>query len=654
MMNSRSRVVIVLVLFLAIYAAGIFFHQGNTYWLNVWSDFFWTSSSILAAYRCFETSRQMPLRYLKMAWRWFGIGSVFWTMGMFIWTWRQLVQNIAVPFPDLSTFLFLSIIPCITIGLVYYSWNLSHGVNKVINIADVGISLCVISFVCIILFYRTIIEYQGSMLYLLTALAYPFLSITTLFFATLQIWESRPVNKLPYTLLMLGFASFTGVNIAYAYGLLHRFYQTGEFLDVLWTVGFFFLYWAGFEEAELVKKKTLGFDYVMKPNIALALFPGVTLFFVLTAAHTYQKNFQGIDSLLLIIAVVFTILIGIRTWISQTTQFKLQTETEHYAKKLDVIIQQMPAGLAITDPESGQIYLHNHQAEQILRGDLSLIDELQKGKEEMDFTLKNGESLTVLSKVSDIETKTSDRFRVLTFVDITEKKQIYEETKRVARIREDFLLLVSHELKTPLTSLKLGMQFLDKKITDEGLRKVFRPCLEEIKRFEHLTNDLIDISNIDAGRLSLEPIKLNLAELVRNVFSRLDFELKSKKYEVQFLVMEDLYGYWDQLRIEQVIVNLLNNAIKYGEFKPIDVSVTREENFAVFSIHDNGPGISQEDKQRIFRKFERASSTKNFGGFGIGLFVSKNIVEAHKGTLTVNDIEGRGTTFKMRLPLALG
>lgn len=649
MIRSRFSLILLMLISLAIFALGIFLLKGNSYVLNIWTDIFWTSSSILCVFRCFKTSGKMELRSLRMAWRWFGIGASFWTLGMFVWSWRQLVQGVHLPFPDVSTFLFLSIVPCNIVGLIYYCWNVSHLENKLISLMDIGVSLCVISFVCIILFYRALIEYEGSLFYLLMVMAYPFLNITALFFATLQIWESKPVNKLPFTFLMLGLASFTGVNIAYAYGLLHRFYQPGVMLDILWTVGFLFFYLAASEEeAQSTRPTQTGF-LLLKPNLTRALLPGLTLFFVIAAAYTYQNGFQGIDSILLLISVIFTLLMGLRGWSAQSAQFKLQTMADQYSKKLDAVIQQMPAGLVITDVDTDNIYFYNKQAEQILHGKLSFISELKKDNEEVDLSI-DGDNFTVLRKISNIETKFKEKFSILTFVDITEKKQVYEEMKRVAQMREDFLLLVSHELKTPLTTLKLGMQIIDKKISDD-LKKVLRPCLEEIRRFENLTNDLINISNIDAGRLSLEPERINLADIVRNVFSRFEFELNSKHYRVSFNVMDDEYGNWDQLRIEQVIINLLNNAIKYGERKPIEVSVYKEGAFAVFTIRDHGPGIAIKEQERIFRKFERASSTKNYGGFGIGLFVSKTIVDAHKGSIEVRDGEGGGAVFTVKLPV---
>lgn len=570
---------------------------------------------------------------------------------MVIWSWRQLVENVVVPFPDISTYFFLALVPCIVTALIHYCWNVSHKENKLTTLADIGISLCVISFVCIILFYRPILEYQGSKFYLIMVLAYPCLYITSLFFATLQIWESRPINKLSYTLLMVGLACLAGVNIAYAYGLLNRFYEPGHMLDVLWSVGFYFFFWAAAEEEQQSKTKTPSSPSLLKPNLVRALFPGLTLLFVIIAAYTYQSGFKGIETLMLLIVVIFTMLIGLRAWISQNAQFNLQTISEQNSKKLDAVIQQMPAGLVIIDTDSGKVVFCNNQAEDILKGDLSHLSELTKDGEEVDLNLANDQKITVLRQISKVETKFKERFSVLTFIDITEKKQVYEEMKRVAQIREDFLLLVSHELKTPLTTLKLGMQFVQKKTTDESMKKVIQPCLEEIRRFENLTNDLIDISNIDAGRLSLDPEKINLKEVVSNVLSRFEFELTSKKYELVFKRMEDVSGQWDQLRIEQVIINLLNNAIKYGGQKPIEVSVYKDRGDAVFSIRDHGPGVTAEEKERIFNKFERASSTKHFGGFGIGLFVSKTIVNAHKGTIAVDTADGGGAVFTVRLPI---
>jgi len=112
----------------------------------------------------------------------------------------------------------------------------------------------------------------------------------------------------------------------------------------------------------------------------------------------------------------------------------------------------------------------------------------------------------------------------------------------------------------------------------------------------------------------------------------------------------EIRGHWDRLRLEQVVTNLLTNAIKYGAGKPIDVAVERAPSLARLTVRDQGIGISAEDQARIFQRFERAVSTRHFGGFGLGLWISKNLVEAHGGRIHVVSQPGAGATFTVELP----
>ncbi|HEX6766047.1 MAG TPA: PAS domain-containing sensor histidine kinase, partial [Polyangiaceae bacterium] len=226
-----------------------------------------------------------------------------------------------------------------------------------------------------------------------------------------------------------------------------------------------------------------------------------------------------------------------------------------------------------------------------------------------------------------------------------------EDYKQAIRARDEFLSIASHELRTPLTALKLRLQaLLYAKGLDEKLERKLESATRQTQRLERLIDNLLDISRITTGHLELEPEDIELAELAHDVVERLREEAAASGAHIQFEAASSAGGRWDRLRIEQVVTNLLSNALKYGEGKPIVVRVSAENGSAEISVRDRGIGIAEEDLERIFDQFERAANRRAPGGLGMGLYITRQIVEAHQGQITVESKSGEGSTFRVRLP----
>ncbi len=221
--------------------------------------------------------------------------------------------------------------------------------------------------------------------------------------------------------------------------------------------------------------------------------------------------------------------------------------------------------------------------------------------------------------------------------------------------RDEFLSIVSHELKTPLTSMKLQLELVMRAVfsshsLEEEKTKINGMLLQtdkSIMRINRLVEDMLDISKISTRKLDLQLEKFNLAEVVTEVVNRLSPLLGS----LSIKKIEDVHGQWDKFRIEQVITNLLTNASKYGEGNPIEVSLSKIGTEAIISIKDYGRGIALKDQEKIFQRFERISIEDNIKGLGIGLFIAKEIVQMHKGTITVKSEPNRGSEFIVKIPL---
>jgi len=243
------------------------------------------------------------------------------------------------------------------------------------------------------------------------------------------------------------------------------------------------------------------------------------------------------------------------------------------------------------------------------------------------------------------------------FIAAVDRAHTVRDLEAAIQARDDFLSVASHELKTPLTPLQLQIQAIERRPQGElpaWLIPRLRVIRNQVERFARLVDQLLDISRIAEGKFQLELAPVDLDQVVRDVVARFDAagEISRAGSVVELTGEPDLVGHWDRLRLEQVVTNLLSNALKYGERKPIGVEWRREADKAVLSVRDLGIGIAIEDQDRIFTRFERAVSVRHYGGFGLGLFIVRQLVEAMGGKVTVASTPGQGATFQVVLPLA--
>ncbi|MBA3819092.1 MAG: GAF domain-containing sensor histidine kinase [Deltaproteobacteria bacterium] len=233
---------------------------------------------------------------------------------------------------------------------------------------------------------------------------------------------------------------------------------------------------------------------------------------------------------------------------------------------------------------------------------------------------------------------------------------LYDEARQAIRARDEFMLIAGHELRTPLASLTLLHEALINTREDTPLDKVRErghKLKSQSERLSRLVEDLLDVSRISAGRIVLEREELELGALVTECAERMreDFERARAPLHVQ---VAEVRGWWDKARVEQIVTNLLGNAAKYGKGTPVDVRLERHADGAKLIVADQGIGIASDDQPRIFKRFERAVSARNFGGLGLGLWITTQLVEAHGGTISVESAPGAGATFTVVLPLAPG
>jgi len=239
-----------------------------------------------------------------------------------------------------------------------------------------------------------------------------------------------------------------------------------------------------------------------------------------------------------------------------------------------------------------------------------------------------------------------------------ENARLYGEAQAAVAARDEFLSIASHELRTPLTALRLALENMHRvssrdaieRLPTEYVERVLTTAERQGQRLEKLVTGLLDVSRIHMGRLELDVEEVELGAAVRDALGAVEDEAAQSGSEIR-VTGEPVRGYWDRFRVSQVVTNLLANAVKYGGGKPVEVEFGPRGDQAYLRVKDHGIGIDPADQPQIFERFERAVSSRNYGGLGLGLYIVKRIVEAHGGAVDVVSRPGEGATFSVSLPL---
>lgn len=241
--------------------------------------------------------------------------------------------------------------------------------------------------------------------------------------------------------------------------------------------------------------------------------------------------------------------------------------------------------------------------------------------------------------------------------DITEPVKARLLIEKALKARDEFISIASHEFKTPVSSLKLQFQMIERNMkkgipfTDESLKKMLNLSLRQIEGLSRLIEDLLDATKANNERMSFKFQESEISTIVADAIGHVSDYLHDHETPLSSTVDESITLNCDPFRIEQVITNLLTNASKYGNYKPISLDVKKVNNAVKICVSDQGIGISEENFGKIFNRFERGDVTKNYAGLGLGLYITKHIVDAHHGSIDIQSKPGQGSTFTVTLPL---
>ncbi len=236
--------------------------------------------------------------------------------------------------------------------------------------------------------------------------------------------------------------------------------------------------------------------------------------------------------------------------------------------------------------------------------------------------------------------------------------RLYRRAQQAIAARDEFLAIASHELKTPLTSMRLHSQYLLRRaeagnltnMPPERLVMLLKKGDKQLDQLTHIVQDLLDVSRISAGRVSLTLEDVDLTGIVRDVVERFADEATAQGCPVALHVDGGWVGRWDRFHIDQALTNIVSNALKYGRGQTIDVGIEGDGEWVRVSVRDHGIGIAPADMERIFDRFERAVPENGVSGLGMGLYISRQFVEAHGGRIRVASTPGEGSVFTIELP----
>ncbi len=283
----------------------------------------------------------------------------------------------------------------------------------------------------------------------------------------------------------------------------------------------------------------------------------------------------------------------------------------------------------------------------------------------VDFLYKPLDIAAVKSKVNVFVALCQQRHEVKRQVEALEESRralhaTQAELEHSLKMRDDFMSMVAHELRTPLNTLFLetqmrGMQLERGNLDAFGeaqLRKMVARDGRQIQSMIRLINDMVDVSRIRSGKLSIRPAPTELAALLERIVSDMAQRTEAAGNSITLHAPQPVEGVWDEFRVEQIIINLLTNALRYGGSKPITISLSAADGRAQVEVRDQGEGISPADQLRIFKPFERAGTKDVREGLGLGLYIARQLAESHEGTLDVDSTPGQGAAFRLTLPLA--
>jgi len=236
-----------------------------------------------------------------------------------------------------------------------------------------------------------------------------------------------------------------------------------------------------------------------------------------------------------------------------------------------------------------------------------------------------------------------------------ENARLFRGAQEAVRARDEFISVASHELRTPLGALHLAVGELRRTLgacSDDATARRFAVATRSVERLVRLVNTLLDVSRFRTAGYQLTCEPLDLSRVTQDAIEQLRMAAIAAGCELRLDAPEPVLGSWDRTAVEQILVNLVENAVKYAPGTPVDIGVTSSGGGAVVAVRDHGNGIAPENASRIFDRFERGIPAERSSGLGLGLYIARHLAQVHGGRIELESSPGAGATFRVVLPLS--
>lgn len=559
-----------------------------------WSDMAWTLFSGATAWRTFMAARSCKGSSCK-GWLLISAANFAWFIGILNWDFHELALGNATPYPGISDIGFM-LFAVLMIPGFYLLRSFEHRQYsyKLIQISKLGIVACSLLITHMVFFNIPLQTLESSVLYKVTAIAYPILYISTFFFTASLFWyKDHSIKEPVINYLLLSLAIHAIAVSFYAYSLLGKNYQTGNYIDILWLIAFAATYRAA--TLQLHSNDSPGIEDKQRINTMVninldVLLPVASL--ILLAYSIFYTRYELTPDLMANIFPIFillTLFIGVREWSN---------------KKFE-----------------------------------SLLTEKRRESEEKVIALNK-----------DLEHRVSMRTEEL--------KNTLLIAEQANNAKSEFLSRMSHELRTPLNAILGFSQILEINANKDGNNLQERNAKEIIDAGNHLLyliNEILDIAKIEAGTLEIVIEEVSVENVLNESTLLIKSQIERKNIELSDTISSSVHSVKaDFNRLKQVLLNLLSNAVKYN-YENGKITITSQKSgndYVRICITNTGQGLTNTEISKLFVPFERLNYSTNVEGTGIGLVISKNLIEAMNGTIGVESKPGVSTTFWIDLPLS--
>jgi signal transduction histidine kinase len=390
-------------------------------------------------------------------------------------------------------------------------------------------------------------------------------------------------------------------------------------------------------------------------GVAATFVPVIYYFYIIFSRQFSGEQFSASVQATILLGLLYLFLAFVIGYLKQKIDDLIEAEVDE-KNRLQTVIDQLPVGVVITD-KKGEVLQRNRWVKSIIgKGKIPaywpIHQTLLSGKniERKEFIMKNGKGKETYLQIGATLIRSNENkiIAVASIIsDITKDKELEKK-------KDDFVSMASHELKTPLTSMKLYLDYLSAKLTtnvDGKVISTLKGLKYQTSKLQELVGDLLDVSRIQTGKLFLNKEKTDINSIVQEAVS--DLQGISKIHNLKFVKKRQLMVEVDKFRISQVLTNLLTNAMKYTPAGGnIILRVRKEGSKVVVSVKDTGVGIAKSQLKKVFDKLYQVSEPeiKTYPGLGMGLYISKEIIRRHKGKMWVESVVGRGSTFYFSVP----